>query len=413
LMHLFLARAGGGELFDGGGGDSGGSSGGSGGFGGGTFIFGGGGGGIGLVIIVLLVTLAFRTMSRGGWRRGRWGGGPWSGAPGRGGPWGGRRQGPWSTGDQSAPGSPGSGNGTNASTGGPPAGGDAGWTAGGGEAPAGGDAGWTAGGGSVPASGGWGGAAGNGNGNGGDAEVPARNGRGAGERLSSVSAAWPGDDNPGWMHDTRPAAASIPGELFPESHARAVQAASPVDVGLAAIKAHDPGFDLEQFTQQVQRSFFIVQEAWSERKPEMSRQVMADSLWQQHRDQIQGYIDGHKRNMLDYLAVSNVWPVAASSDSTHDAITVRIMAACADYDVDDKNGRVVRGDHQVQQWAEDWTFQRSSQAVTKEGGTALASKCPNCGAPLDVDLAGVCRYCKAPIMSGQYDWVLARISQVG
>ena len=55
------------------------------------------------------------------------------------------------------------------------------------------------------------------------------------------------------MHDTRPASASIPGELFPEGHARAMQAASPVDVGLAAIKAHDPAFDLEQFTQQVQR----------------------------------------------------------------------------------------------------------------------------------------------------------------
>jgi predicted lipid-binding transport protein (Tim44 family) len=414
-MHFYLARAGGGELFGGGGGDSGGSSGGSGGFGGGTFIFGGGGGGIGLIIIVLLVTLALRTMGRGGWRRGPWRGGPWGGVPRGGGQWGGRRQGPWSTGGQSgpgSPGSPGSGNGTNGSMGGPPAGGDAGWTAGGGSAPAGGDAGWAAGGGgTAPAGGGWNGAASSGNGN--DADVPARSGRGAGERLSSVGAAWPGDDNPDWMHDTRPAAASIPGEIFPERHARAMQAASPVDVGLAAIKGHDPRFDLEQFTQQVQRSFFIVQEAWSERKPEMSRQVMADSLWQQHRDQIQGYIDGHKRNMLDYLAVSNVWPVAAGSDSTHDTITVRIMAACADYDVDDKNGRVVRGDQQVRQWAEDWTFQRSSQAVTKEGGTALAAKCPNCGAPLDVDLAGVCRYCKAPIMSGQYDWVLARISQVG
>ena len=56
-----------------------------------------------------------------------------------------------------------------------------------------------------------------------------------------------------WMNDNRPAAASIPGELFPEAHARAMQAASPVDLGLAAIKAHDPGFELEQFTQQVQR----------------------------------------------------------------------------------------------------------------------------------------------------------------
>jgi len=33
-------------------------------------------------------------------------------------------------------------------------------------------------------------------------------------------------------------------------------------------------------------------------------------------------------------------------------------------------------------------------------------------APLDVDLSGVCSYCKAPIMSGDYDWVLARIDQL-
>ena len=215
------------------------------------------------------------------------------------------------------------------------------------------------------------------------------------------------------MHDDRPAAASIPGELFPESHARAAQAASPVDVGLAAIKAHDPGFELEEFTQQVQRVFFMVEEAWSGRKPEMSRQVMADGLWQQHREQIQGYSDAHKSNMLDYLAVSNIWPVAAHSDERYDTVTMRVVAACADYDLDDRSGKVVRGDRQIQQWEEDWTFQRSSKAQTQESGAALGSKCPNCGAPLDVDLAGICRYCKAPVMSGEYGWVLARISQVG
>jgi len=215
------------------------------------------------------------------------------------------------------------------------------------------------------------------------------------------------------MNDNRPASASIPGELFPEAHARAMQAASPVDIGLAAIKAHDPGFELEQFTQQVQRVFFIVETAWSERKPETSRQVMADSLWLEQRQQVQGYIDGHKRNMLDNLAVTNIWPVAAHSDNRWDTITVRIMAASADYDVDDQGGRVLRGDREVKPWAEDWTFQRSSKAQTKDGGTGLGSKCPNCGAPLDVDLAGTCRYCKASIMSGDYDWVLARISQVG
>ncbi len=283
-----------------------------------------------------------------------------------------------------------------------------GWAPGG--APAGG--GWSAGGASAgggPAGGGWTSSGGTG-----DAAIPAGQGRGAGGHLAGEGGTLlPGGTGQDWMNDPRPAADSIAGELFPARHARAMQAASPVDVGLAAIQAHDPAFQLEQFTQQVQRVFFMVQEGWSERKPEMSRQVMADALWQEQRDQIQGYVDGHRRNMLDYLAVSNIWPVAAHSDGRFDTVTVRIVAACTDYDVDDKTGRVVRGDRQVQQWEEDWTFQRSSQAQTKTGGTTLGSKCPNCGAPLDVDLAGACRYCKALIMSGDYDWVLARISQVG
>lgn len=332
----------------------------------------------------MLIMVVFRSMGRGGWGRGPWGGGG-------GGPWGRGGGGPWgSSRGQGYPG-PGPGPGGAAGGSGPPAGGDQGWTAGGG--PAGG--GWTSSGGT------------------GDGDIPAGRGRGAGGHLAGVGGApLPGGD-PDWMHDTRPAADSIAGELFPERHARAMQAASPVDVGLAAIQAHDPGFELEQFTQQVQRVFFMVQQAWSERKPEASRQVMADGLWQEQRDQIQGYLDRHRRNMLDYLAVSNIWPVAARSDARFDTITLRIVAACTDYDVDDKTGHTVRGDRQVQQWEEDWTFQRSSQAQTKTGGTTLGSRCPNCGAPLDVDLAGACRYCKALIMSGDYDWVLARISQVG
>ncbi|HXW81770.1 MAG TPA: TIM44-like domain-containing protein [Acidimicrobiales bacterium] len=433
LLHLLLARAGGGDVFGGGSSGGSGDGGGFGGSGGGPFIFFGGGSSLGLVIFVLLMMFAFRAMSRRGRGRRPWGGagGPWGGGPWGGGPWGGRGRMPpgWpgngqggtapggtsssgNTGNSeyggSGAGSQGAGTpgansqGASSPGAGTPAGGGPGWTAGGGPA----TTGWPAGGG--PAGGGWAsGTAAS------DEGVPAGSGRGAGERLGATGGGWPGDESPDWMHDTRPAADSIPGELFPERHARAVQAASPVDAGLAAIKAHDPGFDLEQFTQQVQRAFFIVQEAWSDRNPEMSRQVMADGLWQEHRGQIQGYVDGHKRNMLDYLSVSNIWPVAARSDDRYDTITVRIVAACADYDVDDRSGRVVRGDRAVKPWEEDWTFQRSSRAVTKSGGTTLGSKCPNCGAPLDVDLAGTCRYCKAPIMSGEYDWVLARISQVG
>ena len=140
---------------------------------------------------------------------------------------------------------------------------------------------------------------------------------------------------------------------------------------------------------------------------------MADGLWQQHRVQIQGYIDAHKRNVLEDLAVGDLTIIAAHRDATYDTITVRVLAACADYDVDDANGQVVRGNKHVQPVDRGLDVPAGRpRPTTPAGGGTLAAKCPNCGAPLDLDLAGACKYCKAPVSSGTYDWVLARIAQV-
>jgi predicted lipid-binding transport protein (Tim44 family) len=230
-----------------------------------------------------------------------------------------------------------------------------------------------------------------------------RAGRGAGAPPS------PSADQ--WSHDDQPAINSVQGDLFPGTAPSVARSESAAD-GLAAISAHDPAFSKEVFLEQAQRTFFIVQQAWTQRQPGMSRQVMADGLWQQHRTQIQGYLDAHKRNVLEDLAVADLTIIGAHRDQSYDTITVRVVAACADFDVDDGNGRVVRGGKEVHQWAEDWTFQRAASATTPIGGGTLTARCPNCGAPLDLDLAGTCKYCKAPVSSGAYDWVLARIAQV-
>ena len=234
-----------------------------------------------------------------------------------------------------------------------------------------------------------------------------RTGTGAGGSSSA------GGDPSSWADDDRPAIESISGDLFPESHPHAAATQADSADGLAAIVAHDPAFDQEAFLQQVQRTFFVVQEAWTDRKPEMSRQVMADALWQQHRVQIQALVAGHKRNVLDDLAVGSLTVRAAHTDARYDTIVVRVVAASADYEVDDEKGKFLEGHKDVRTWQEDWTLQRSSAATTQASGGTMSAHCPNCGAPLDLDLAGVCPYCKAPVSSGAYDWVLARIAQVG
>nr|WP_249420036.1 TIM44-like domain-containing protein [Rhabdothermincola salaria] len=189
-----------------------------------------------------------------------------------------------------------------------------------------------------------------------------------------------------------------------------------LEAGIAQIQAHDPAFDPNLFVNEVNKAFFAIQQAWSERKPDLSRRVMAEQIWQQHRFQIEQYLTANRRNMLDNLAIQNTYLVSANSDEHFDTITVRFFASCADYDVELKDdgspGKVVRGSRNVEPWTEDWAFQRSSKAVTKPEGGTLDDRCPNCGAPLDLDIAGVCSYCKVAVMSGEYDWVLSRIEQL-
>lgn len=197
-------------------------------------------------------------------------------------------------------------------------------------------------------------------------------------------------------------------------YAGMVRTRADVDAGVAEIQAHDPAFNEADFLSDVNRAFFTIQQGWTERKPEITRQVMHDGIWQQHKFQIDQYLAGNKQNVLENLAIQNTRIVAADSDEAFDTINVRFFASCADYDIDLSNDKhkVLRGDRSIQDWAEDWIFQRKSGAVTKPNAGTLSKKCPNCGAPLDLDLAGVCKYCRAPVMSGEFDWVLTRIEQL-
>ncbi|HEY6378174.1 MAG TPA: Tim44-like domain-containing protein, partial [Candidatus Dormibacteraeota bacterium] len=203
------------------------------------------------------------------------------------------------------------------------------------------------------------------------------------------------------------------GATLEGSHpAAASGAGASVEEGLAAITAHDPAFDAAAFVSQAQSSFFIIQEAWSQGKPEMSRSVMADGLAQQFAFQMDEYTRKGQRNLLDGLTVAHADVVAAHSDQSFDTLTVRFQAASADYDVDVRSGRVTRGHRDLEPWTEDWIFQRSAQATTRPGEGTMNRRCPNCGAPISISPEGTCEYCHAQVMSGKYDWVLARIDQV-
>ena len=88
---------------------------------------------------------------------------------------------------------------------------------------------------------------------------------------------------------------------------------------------------------------------------------------------------------------------------------MRLRATGLDYTVRDADGTVVGGNRSRERaYTEYWTLIRGTQ---RKGAPRADLNCPNCGAPVEVNMAGHCKYCKVKVTTGDFDWVLSKIQQ--
>jgi hypothetical protein len=84
-------------------------------------------------------------------------------------------------------------------------------------------------------------------------------------------------------------------------------------------------------------------------------------------------------------------------------VSVECEGLCYDQTADPQ--LVLRGTVGAGRWREEVTVRRSAAGAVVGGG-AMATQCPNCGAPLDVNPDGSCRTCRALVAGAVGDWVL-------
>ncbi|MCX6510984.1 MAG: TIM44-like domain-containing protein, partial [Actinobacteria bacterium] len=126
------------------------------------------------------------------------------------------------------------------------------------------------------------------------------------------------------------------GETFGGGETARASTAVELTAGIDEIKTHDSAFDPDALITGLQASFYVVQQGWSERRPDLTRSVMADAIWNAHRMQIDGYTRSKQTNLMDGLAIQYANLVAASCDGHHDSIVIRFFVQSADYVTDDQ-----------------------------------------------------------------------------
>jgi predicted lipid-binding transport protein (Tim44 family) len=187
-------------------------------------------------------------------------------------------------------------------------------------------------------------------------------------------------------------------------------AAASVPEGVASLQAADPAFSMDGLVGRVKFAFRALQEAWCQQNLDAGRAFLSPGAYFSWRAQLETLTAEGRRNVMENLVVRRIDPVRIVHGAVFDDVTVRITATAADFEID-QNNRIVFGDRTVRPFTEDWTFQRSVGVATAQKPGTLENTCPSCGAPIALTQIGECRYCKAAVTSGKFDWVVSRIEQ--
>ena len=187
-------------------------------------------------------------------------------------------------------------------------------------------------------------------------------------------------------------------------------AAATVADGITQLKAADANFSIDAFCQRAATGFTALQDAWCKQNLDAGRAFLSPGAYFAWRSQLETMAAEGRRNVMDQLQVLRIDPVRIVHGQVFDDLTVRITARCADYEIDQSN-RVVFGDRTARPFSEEWTFQRSVGVASSGKPGTLENTCPRCGAPVQLTQVGECRFCKAAVTSGKFDWVVSRIEQ--
>ena len=175
--------------------------------------------------------------------------------------------------------------------------------------------------------------------------------------------------------------------------------------GAAAIASRDLGFRVASLTNWAVAATALNCQSLVSGDATCTRTFMANGLYRAH----QALLEERARSEVSCAGIWRAVGVAVAGATTSRLVEeVRVRVRCQGWRIErhEPTGLTLRGGPDPATWAEDLTFARAAGAVTPPAGGLPANRCPSCGAHLDLDAGGACRYCRGVVTAGIHDWVL-------
>ncbi len=171
---------------------------------------------------------------------------------------------------------------------------------------------------------------------------------------------------------------------------------------IAKLKELIPGFDEKQFLDEGYKIFLDVENAWMNFELEKVHNEITDELFNMYESQISSMEVKGEQNIMSDFVLKDCAITNCVTQNDEIEVTTKYIIEFYDYIIEKSSGKVLRGTKTRKlRMYYDFTFIKSKSENKIE-------TCPNCGAEVNVNSAGVCEYCGSKIVGDNTTWVMSK-----
>lgn len=168
----------------------------------------------------------------------------------------------------------------------------------------------------------------------------------------------------------------------------------------------DSNFSEAKFKTNVDNIFIKLHMAVMLKDLDRVKHFISDSLYEKYTKIIEELKTKNLIEMYDELNVASTEITKVDIREDKYVIEVQIKSKCMNYYIDSDTKRFVSGNNTRRE--EKMSYLRFEK-VRDYINQSSARKCPSCGANIDVNNNGKCKYCGTTYNLKDYDWILVNI----
>lgn len=180
------------------------------------------------------------------------------------------------------------------------------------------------------------------------------------------------------------------------------------DIDTEKIKNIDKDLNINEFKTKVFRTYKEIQTAWMNFDTDTIRKLTTDEIYNMYSSQLETLKLKKQKNIMKDIELIDVKIIDIYKEKDIITIDAYLNVKCYDYVIKEATGEVVRGKDTAK-----INIKYKLSFVKSASNSDTTTKCPNCGAPVDIIGSATCEYCGSTLVKDAGDYVMSKKVSLG